>query len=178
MKIVIDLELSPRQKKIIRAAVVTGAVIGAMGIGLAVAAPHQWKASDPLAAADLNSLDVVSKNGKQISLGGTYCGKTGSTKGQISGAYSGAKSQCEGVLACGSSTTAHTCDAGELVRTAQLGIAIDQGWFSTGTGASTAPPLNDCNGWTDMTGSYDGLQWASGPGVYGCSLSAPILCCD
>jgi hypothetical protein len=57
---VVDVDLSARQKKIVRAAVVTGAVVAALGIGLAIAAPHQWSTNDPLKATDLNGLNVVS----------------------------------------------------------------------------------------------------------------------
>jgi hypothetical protein len=47
MKIVIDLELSSAQKRIIRAAVVLGAVAGALGVGVAIAAPKSFSVAMP-----------------------------------------------------------------------------------------------------------------------------------
>ncbi len=56
MKIVFEFQLSPRQKRVIRAAVVTGASIAALGIGVAIAAPIDttWvRAGKPVAASSL-----------------------------------------------------------------------------------------------------------------------------
>jgi hypothetical protein len=52
----IRLDLSEMQKRMIRWAVVGGAVIGALGLGIAVAGGplHSWNPNDTLTAADLN----------------------------------------------------------------------------------------------------------------------------
>ena len=49
----VDIELTPRQKTLVRRAVVAGAVMGALGIGIAIAAPvdTSWVATGkPLTA--------------------------------------------------------------------------------------------------------------------------------
>jgi hypothetical protein len=190
----VRIDLTPKQKKLIRAAVVTGSMIGALGVGLAVAAPHQWKSSDPLAAGDLNGLNVVSYTTDagittSYSVGATkYCGLTPvTTTGAIVYAtvpgYPGAKKACENVAACGSSKTAHMCTAEEMVRSTQLGILTPNvnGWISSGVvGGNTT---TDCFGWTNGTISWAGAAWitgASGPvaNAVSCNSPSPILCCD
>jgi len=189
MKIVIDLELSPRQKKIIRAAVVTGAVIGALGLGLAVAAPHQWMANQPLTAADLNSLDIVSTDaGKQYSLGATYKAVTsGSYNGSQVNGYPGAKSVCETQVG---SPSAHMCTGEELIRSAEIGLPISatdggtvpSGWYSSGSRATVeGTPTNsfDCKGWTDgVTHTLAGSYWNGFPNYGFCDVPGPVMCCD
>ncbi|MEP7125836.1 MAG: hypothetical protein ABJE95_33200 [Byssovorax sp.] len=51
----VQIDLSPRQKRIIRTAVVAGAVIGAFGVGVAVAAPKKFMSGQPIVAADMNA---------------------------------------------------------------------------------------------------------------------------
>lgn len=187
----VRIDLTPKQKKVIRAAVVTGCVIGALGIGIAVAAPHQWKSNDPLAAADLNGLNVVSYTSDagtttSYSVGATkYCGITPvTTTGAVVYAtvtgYPGAKKACENVASCGNSPTAHMCTAEELVRSTQLGVPTASGWISSGIAGGT---IADCLGWTNGTISWSGAAWlngASGPvsNSVSCNASSPILCCD
>jgi len=51
----ISIDFSPRQKRIVRAALVAGAVIGALGIGIVVAAPkHTFAAGTPISASEMN----------------------------------------------------------------------------------------------------------------------------
>jgi hypothetical protein len=55
MRIVIDLELSSAQKRVVRTAVVVGAVIASLGLGVAVAMPkHTFTPSTPVRASDMN----------------------------------------------------------------------------------------------------------------------------
>lgn len=187
----VRIDLTPKQKKIIRAAVVTGCVIGALGVGLAVAAPHQWKSSDPLAAADLNGLNVVSYTSDagtttSYSVGATkFCGITPvTTTGAVVYAtvtgYPGTKRACENVASCGNSSTAHMCTAEELVRSTQLGVPTASGWISSGTSANSG---SDCLGWTNGTINWAGAAWTISavgpvPNTVSCNDMNPILCCD
>lgn len=206
MPIHIDLrlDLSKTQKGIVRAAVVTGAVLASLGIGLAVAAPIDttWiAANQPIPAASLKanldglqqqvSKPVLARNGKQYSLNATYCGKTAPTNGQVTNGYAGAKSLCETVAACGNSLSAHMCTNEEIGRSAQIGIPIDTGWYSSaafsfypacssgtcGSGQSTS----DCNGWSSNNAAEYALTWQTGGRVLfyvSCNNTQPILCCD
>lgn len=199
----VRLNLSERQKRIVRAAVVSGAVLASLGIGLAVAAPIDttWVVSgQPIPASSLKgNLDglqqqitkpVLSKNGKQYSLAATYCGKTAPTNGQITNRYAGAKALCEAVPACGNSASAHMCTNEEMIRSTQLGLAIDPGWYSvaehsTWFGCSnyqcaSSQNVTDCDGWSVTYGDYYGMVWQAGgyPRQVACNNSQPILCCD
>lgn len=189
IKIDIKIDLSPTQKRIIRGAVVLGSVIAALGVGIAIAAPHQWKANDPLAAADLNSLNVVSYTGdggaSSYSTGATkFCGITPvTTTGAIVysgvGGYRGTKLACENVASCGNSPTAHMCTTEEMIRSSALGMTTANGWIASGVGNA------DCLGWKDDTIQKSGAAWDTtfmgGGGVanlLSCNATTPILCCD
>jgi microcystin-dependent protein len=51
----IHIDLSPRQKRLVRTAVVAGAVIGALGLGVAVATPpHTFVPDTVISAAEMN----------------------------------------------------------------------------------------------------------------------------
>jgi len=132
-----------------------------------------------LVAADLNGLGIVTKNGKQYSLGATYCGQTtGVTNGFIKdGAigygYFAAKAKCEVVSDCGMSLSAHMCTGEELIRSQALGMTIARGWYSNGT--------YDCSGWTttiNISNSPGGSVWSGVPNTDSCSNANAILCCD
>jgi hypothetical protein len=190
----IRIDLTRTQKKIIRAAVVAGSAIAALGIGIAIAAPHQWKASDPLAAADLNGLNVVTYTAPDggavsYSVGATkFCGTSPTnTNGAIQYAgftgFLGAKKTCEAVASCGNSPTAHMCTAEEMVRSSQLGMTTATGWVSTGVAAGISTSvISDCLGWTNSSTSLGATWLMSGVGpmsnALSCSESHPILCCD
>lgn len=204
MGIFIKVELSERERRFVRATLVvaTGLVLG--GIGLASAAPIDttWiKPGDPIPAASLKAnLDglqqqlnkpTISKNGKQYSLGATYCGKTAtSTNGQITNGYAGAKVLCEAVAACGNSPSAHMCTTEEVNRSAQMGITVDSGWYSatehsTWFGCSnfqcaSSQNVTDCDGWSVTYGDYYAMAWQAGgyPRQAACNTSRPVLCCD
>lgn len=193
INIEVRIDLTPKQKKVIRAAVVSGSVIGALGVGIALAAPHQWKANDPLAAADLNGLNVITYTTdggatSSYSVGATkFCGATPvPTAGDIvySGThgYRAAKKQCESVTSCGNSATAHMCTAEEMVRSSQLGIPTAYGWIASGV-AINGTTL-DCVGWSNGTVGQAGAAWdnnfgAGGtPNILSCNATTSILCCD
>ena len=145
-------------------------------------------------------LPVVTSGGNQITVNGIFCGATGSTSGIISdptgtGAigYRAAKLACQLVAGCGPSSTAHMCDAGEMVRTSQLGAfpapaASTHYWYSSGvystfTSGSTPYSIDDCSNWTVGASSRTGVSWdvipsgANGPTADYCNASNPIACC-
>ena len=207
MKFIVDLELSSQQKALVRRAFVAGAVIAALGVGIALAAPKQFKPGDPLSSADMNAnfadLDtrvaalekrpVLKRFGRSYSLDAVYCNKTAPTAGAFSSggqlAYGAAKVQCESVCA---SPTAHMCEAHEMVRTLEMAQGTDasasalppEGWYSSGLlyvtpGATTAV---DCLGWSSSGGANVGPVWnantTSNPSYGNCNNPFPILCCD
>jgi hypothetical protein len=204
----INIDLSPRQKKVVRAAVVTGAVIGALGIGIAIAAPIDttWVVTGaPLTAVQLKgSLDGLqaqvtalqafqmqaTANGS-YSLGATYCGATAATEGAFSGpgsltGYASAKAQCQGVSGC-SPAAGHMCTNEEIVRSMQVGVAVGaSGWISTGTAAqyTSTGRVMDCESWRGVSSTVDlGALWSPGsigpqPNFDWCNNPHAILCCD
>jgi hypothetical protein len=91
----INIDFTARQKKIVRAAVVTGAVVAALGVGIAIAAPIDvtWIGNGkPVSAAslganisELNRRTIATSNGVSYSVGATvYCGSTAAAQ---SGAF-------------------------------------------------------------------------------------------
>lgn len=191
MKIVIDLELTPVQKKIVRLAVVSGVVIAALGIGLAVAAPHQWTSGDPLKATDLNGLNVVTFTSDAgtttYSVGATkFCGVgPATTTGAAS--YKGAtgaaamKKMCQDSVGCGSSATAHLCTSEELARSSAapntISFTSTTAWYTTGTyviaDPSTSLFLQDCEGWTYAGSDRAGASWNNPTTVGSAGQSVP-----
>jgi hypothetical protein len=167
------------------------AVVGASAV--AVALPNNYfVAGNALTAADLNMLvaainkPVITRNGKQYSLGATYCGATTTTTDGQMGGYTGAKALCEALPACGTSPTAHMCTSEELTRSMQLDMTTAGGWYS---GGIVALPLsnpdiatNDCGGWKSSGSIMNGPVWqgspANAPSFAGCYLTFPVLCCD
>jgi hypothetical protein len=190
--VVIDFETPRWARKLAAFGVSLVVVLGLATVGFAT--PHKWSSNDTLQADDLNGLNVVTKSGGKYSVGATaYCGTGTLTTGTISSpngknGYQGAKALCESSAGCGPSPSAHMCSAEELLRSAQLGLAVPTGWYSTAawwqyyTG-SYNDYASDCGGWT---GKPDfGPVWQAGssggvgaPGVAGCTSSNPVLCCD
>ena len=201
IEIRIKIDLTPWQKKLVRGAVVTGAVIAALGIGVALAGPIDttWIVQgNPLTAAQLKSdLDGLQTQVAALqafqaqatadggySLGATYCGMTAATTGALSGpgsltGYASAKGQCQGVAAC-SPTAAHMCTADELIRTRALGIAAPNGWYSNAAYAyyPGPEPYADCDGWTSSSNQPYGPVWNSSPSQDDCAATQSILCCN
>jgi hypothetical protein len=197
IEIKINIDFTARQKKIVRAAVVMGAVIGALGVGIAIAAPIDttWISGGAQVSAtslksDLDGLQtqitagrfVVTIDGGQYSVGATaYCGSTAQTVGDMSGlggpmGYAGAKQACQNKC----SPAAHMCSAEELTRSAQLGIFPSTGWYASGVGhTSNTQTVTDCDGWTTSATYSGGVYQPQGdPGYEACSIANPVLCCD
>ena len=199
---VVDLEIPPRLKRWgLRIGIPTALIAGAGAIAYA-SVPKTWATGDTLTAPDLNNnfgnLDgrvgkletklIVTKGGKQYSLGATYCGETPiSVSGQITGGHAGAKSVCESLAACGSSPSAHMCTADEVIRSMAVGIAqpTTGGWYSNGVRWYEAYHMwngNDCQNWTSGASNWIGPVWGSdytnGLDISLCSNPRPILCCD
>jgi hypothetical protein len=195
----IRIDLTPRQKKIMRIAVVTGTVIGAIGIGVAIAAPLQltWIQSGQQVSAsslldnmnELNRRTILTTDaGVSFSVGATkFCGTSpATTTGAISynGAmgYAAAKAMCQASTGCNTSPTAHMCSTEELERSMQLGMAPSTGWYSSGafaTWGSMTAYVQDCTGWTKQDNGEFGLQWAATqPTPSACGTAQPVLCCD
>lgn len=196
----VALDLSPRQKRIIRHGVVAGAVIAALGVGMALAAPIDttWIGPNkPVTSTDLKGdLDglqaqissgraVVMINGKSMSVGATvYKANTTSTyTGAQVGGYAGGKALCETAV---SSPSAHMCTPQEVLRSAAVGITPPPtpGWLSTGiisdVATNPASTLNDCTGFTSAaqssSGQVVGNSWA--PSEVRCVFAQQVLCCD
>jgi hypothetical protein len=193
MKIVIDLDLTSAQKKIVRSAVVAGAVIAALGVGIAVAAPHTWATNDALKAADLNGLNVVSYTTAdagtfQYSVGATkFCGMSSTTTngaityGSLTG-YPAGKRMCETATGC--STTAHMCTLDEFIRSQQLNMTSGgSGWYAGGWRANDGTSIAvivDCGGWTysgsNNAGPAGGIP--GDPSYTSCDQLLHVMCCD
>lgn len=204
----IHIELTDRQKRVMRAGVVTGTVIGALGLGIAIAQPinTSWIAQNaPVSASSLAgnltglqsqittlqeqiaSLQAFQTQATQdggYTLGAVFCGTTDSHGVTGSFGYSGAAALCQKVTGC-SPTGAHMCSSEEIARTLGMGrpIALDNSsWYSTATlvpDPSSNENIDDCQGWTVATLPDVGACWGStGPGQAGCSVALPIMCCN
>lgn len=198
MKIVIDLELSRRQKQVIRGAVVVGAVVAALGIGVAIADPLAFSTSESLSSTKMNNnftdlntrlhtveatLAHATADGG-YSLGATYCGETAPADGTLSAlsgsGYAKARTACQALGTC--SATAHMCTGEELTRSVAIGDVPGTGWYATAVYAQAAGvATRDCLGWKTNTSSDEGAIWDgnNGPsGVAVCATSEAVLCCN
>lgn len=162
------------------------ALIVAMGV-VHADVPNSFKDGDTLSAQALNdnfvALDQrlveveskpppINKNGKSISVGGSFCGTTAAPQNGNMGGYAGVKALCENVAAC-NSPTAHICTGDEVARSAALGLALPD----VGRYAAFDPYYGDCSGFTTTSG--DGAAWAKpGPAWTTCGFPIPVLCCD
>ena len=171
--------------------------------GVAIATPKlDFKPGEALRAKDLNDSfkDVDSRLQAQrvmtvgtvsYSVGATkYCGKTNPTDGKITSAatsgYVLAKSLCQNVTAgCNTSPSAHMCSSEELVRSSQLGVAVDAGWYSTGSTSAISnaagKSASDCLGWSSSDEANAGAVWNPSPlqpTAALCNARFPVLCCD
>ena len=118
-------------------AAVVGSFAAARAAGVTALDP-----SAPVTAAQVNAnfaaATTAQYNGDTYSVGPTlFCGATPPTTPFVGG-YHAAKLLCES--ACGN-RPAHVCTISEVVRSAQLGMSMPEGWTagSDGTG--------DCMGW-------------------------------
>jgi hypothetical protein len=188
--IVLDFETP----KWLRKAIAYGApIVGILVVGgIALATPHQWKSGDPLKSTDLNGLNRATNGTVSSSVGATlFCGVSAAkTTGAFSinglTGYPAAKALCAASTGCSSSPTAHMCDAAELSRSAQLGVAIPTGWYTSGVvvpQASPNPLINDCDGWISAASTFAGATWVAGgtgtlPSADVCANPYSVLCCD
>lgn len=200
----IEIEVSAASTKRVLVIAATLVVVGIAGV--ASAALPQFTAGEELTEGKLNgnfnALDgrvTALETGKPsvkvgtqaYSLGATYVGPGASTLGKIvldsDTGYVAARKICQSIGT--KSPTAHMCDGAELVRSAQLGVAIPVGWYSTGANAPDGDNVmfrvNDCRGWTSLANpadptnlEYEGALWSNGPGNDVCKSAHPILCCD
>jgi hypothetical protein len=153
------------------------------------AASGDWPGSIPLARvtglqASISN-PVVTRKGRQYSLGATFCGVTATpTSGAIFNGYLGAKTSCEGTSACGNSPSAHMCSAEEVVRSMAVGIAppTTPAWYSAGFLSGGGGALFDCAGWTTASGASYGWIWPNvsltALGYDSCGAQHVIACCD
>jgi hypothetical protein len=204
----VRIDLSERQKRFMRWCVVTGSAIAALGIGVAFAGgiDTSWISSgQPVNALslsnDLNGLQeqisgdgglqaqlgalqsqiagaaaaIISNGATHYSVGPTrYVGATSATFTGDIGSYAATKSDCENAF----SPTAHMCSGEELLRSAALGLAIGEGWYSASAASTGAVVTADCNGWTSAASSNGGLFWEGYPGIAACDNTFVILCCE
>jgi hypothetical protein len=190
---VVEVKLPPRLKRALRFIVPALVLCAAVTVAYA-AVPVSFNPNTVLTADSLNknfsNLDqrvgvlegrsIITKNGHKYSVGATYCGKTAATNGQITNGYVGAKGLCESVAACGPSASAHMCTAEEITMSAQLGITVEPGWYSSATHPTYGTAhVDDCDGWTNNS-TVDGTVWTAGkfPDTSTCSGTHPVLCCD
>ena len=181
----IEIELKPGTAR--RAGIVAATLV-ILGVGAVVYANQiHFTSGQALTAADLNNnfdelyaaaaKPTVTKNGKSISVGGSYCGATASTyDGATVGGYPGAKAKCE--TTC-STATAHLCDAAEILRSEQLGIVMPNGvWLAAFTSTNTAI---DCISWTNAQSNAGGMVVNVSPPLLltvACNTSHALACCD
>lgn len=202
MHIRLDIEVSPRAKRVLSAAILALASAVVTSAHADWTADVEWiKSTQPLSATKLRALfdeagnrltalesdvagisakPVVTKNGKQWSLGATYCGITGVTDG-AAGGYATTKTLCEQPSTGCSSASAHVCTGEELVRSASSNIPLPPGgWYNRGERSieGGAGAMDDCGGWTSNGGSTFGPFWSTTPSGAACNTTHPILCCE
>lgn len=181
----IEIELKPGT---VRRIGILAATLGVLGAVAAVQASQiHFSSGQALTAAQLNgnfdelyaaaAKPSVNKNGKSISIGGSYCGATAAPiSGSAVGGYSGAKTKCE--AAC-STATAHMCDSAEIVRSQQLSLTLPDGaWAAAFTSSGTAA---DCVSWTSGQANGTGFVTNLSPPILlqvQCDSTHVIACCD
>jgi hypothetical protein len=115
------------------------------------------------------------------SVRGTFCGTAQvNSAGTMSvGVYHGYQASmliCES--AC-SSINAHMCASDDVLRSQALGVAVPDGFYSTGVVWTDGVHglIADCGGWTDV--SSFGPYWSAttGPTAFNCGVPAAVLCC-
>ena len=130
--------------------------------------------------ATLETKAIITRNSKKWSLGAVFCGRTSPTTGQIANGYAGAKALCETSCA---SPSAHMCTSEDVIRSAQMGITVQQGWYSTFTNSivGTNQAAEDCVAWTSAAAGVSGAFVPTGtffPNSATCDQSFPVICCD
>lgn len=130
---------------------------------------------------------VATINGKPYSVGATkFVGATtsggpnsnGTYNGSQVGGYDGAKSIC---VTAASSTSAHMCNAEEMVRSTAVGVtSATEGWISTGDVSEwNGDGEQDCLGWTLGASNTIGTTWVGSTSSNSdCNVTLAVLCCD
>lgn len=202
MKITLDLDITPRQKRLLRIMAAAGIFVGFCGVGVALAAvPHSFANGTPLSAQTMNEnfayLDqkvrvVGTVNGRAFSSGVTkFVGATPASynAGEV-GTYAGGKDKCEAAFNSSAPKSAHMCSADELGRSLSAGLSVPLGWYQAPSGGasdyhnSRYYVTGDCSGWTDGMSDINGFKEGAAfipPEGFGhtyCSVKMPILCCD
>ncbi|MCA9593095.1 MAG: hypothetical protein KC776_07285 [Myxococcales bacterium] len=189
----------PEQRLRLLGSVLVVTVFATLALG---AVPKTWSDAEVLTHTDLNAnfqaLDarlaaqeskraIVKKNGKEWSLDATYCASTSeSHTGSGWGGWGATKAACE--AAC-SSSSAHICSAGEMIRSASLGINPSHiGWIDGDYSfAPPTGPVRNCDGWSSGAPNILGHMWdvsnvPSGgqgfPNATSCNNALWLLCCD
>lgn len=181
----IEIELKPGSARRIGVVAATCAVLGAAAA--VYANQIHFSSGEALTAAALNgnfdelyaatAKPAITKNGKSISIAGSYCGAsaTAYTGAEVAG-YTGAKAKCETTCA---SATAHLCDAAEITRSRQLGLTLPDGaWVAAFTSSNTPA---DCVSWTNGAVNGSGLVLNQSPPILttvDCNTSHTLACCD
>jgi hypothetical protein len=181
----IEIDLKPGAARRIG---IVAATLGVLGLVAVVHADQiEFHAGQTLTASQLNhnfnelyaaaAKPSITKNGKSISIGGSYCGATATPyDGGTIGGYPGAKTKCEAVCA---TPTAHMCDAAEIGRSRQLDLTLPDGaWTATFT--STNAP-QDCLSWTNGDANTTGTVVSISPPILmqvQCNSSHAVACCD
>lgn len=188
----IQVRLSDRQKRVVRMGVVCGAVIGALGLGVAVAAPnYTFVEGQKLSSAqmtenfaDLQARIAVLEARPTL---GVPVGSTAPTNGNFVtsdglAGYRAARKLCQDAL---QKASAHMCTADEMVRSAQTGSGSGSpnGWIASGTWSlhdtAQARAIDDCSGWTTSSESKTANVWTlNTPSQDACQVAHPILCCN
>ncbi len=108
---------------------------------------------------------------------GSYVTSTASVTGSNSG-YSGANTSCAALV-----SGSHICSVAEVLNTINKGSSMPTAnvWIASGPPGYTVN-ANDCNGRTDGTTNYLGVEWyrSTGNGFGGmqyCNFSMSIACC-
>jgi hypothetical protein len=181
-----------------RVLMLCGALVGVIALPVVIARAYStaWiQSGQPVSAAALSAdldevqtrlaaLEAFKTRATQdggFSLGATFCGATGSTNGQITNGYAGAKGLCTALSACGMSSTAHMCTTEDLSRSMQLGITLATGWYSAFVEIVDHNGLgySDCGAWTNSTPTAGGSYWGGSYATLDlCNNSHPVLCCN
>ena len=132
--------------------------------------------TDPAQTASINISGDVKVAG---CFGATYTGSTASLAPD-QGSYAAANSACDSAL-----SGSHVCTIYEIVESIKCGETLPAspniGWVIGGPPGFTAQ-ANDCEGWTDATGSVYGRVWQFNGATGGsgtmttCSAVIPFAC--
>lgn len=152
--------------------------------GIAMGVPHQFGASQPLSAADMNA-NFKSLEDRLARLETPdLCGQTANLQPGEIGGYSGARTKC--TSACG--VPAHMCTAHDLVMVTSTGRQIStSGWYASGLRIDAVREVNhtvnDCQGFRFTESGEEGPYWQggggsdAGPQTIQCDARVPVLCC-